>query len=58
MKILFIILIILIIIKIFKLFPNTTKFLVEYWIIPIANLLNEIKDKVERWLNNASRKNK
>lgn len=52
MKILFIILIALIIIEIFKLFPNTTKFLVEYWIIPIANLLNGIKDKVERWLNN------
>ncbi len=47
MKLLFIILIILVIIKKFNPFPNVIKFLVKYWLIPTANLLNEIKDKIE-----------
>lgn len=52
MEFLFIILIVLIIIQKFRLFPNLIKFLVEHWLIPVAVLLNKIKDKIESWLNN------
>lgn len=48
MKLLFIILITLIIIQKFKLFPNITKFLIKYWLIPVANILNKIKNKIDR----------
>lgn len=52
MEFLFIILIALIIIQKFRLFPNIIKFLIKYWLIPVANLSNRIKDKIESWLNN------
>lgn len=52
MKILFIILIVFIIIQRFRLFPNLIKFLIEHLLIPVAVLLNKIKNKLERWLNN------
>lgn len=52
MELLFVILIALIIIQKFKLFPNLIKFLVEHWLIPVAVLINRIKDKIESWLNN------
>ncbi len=48
MKLLFIILITLIIIQKFKLFPNITKFLIKYWLIPASELLNGIKNKINR----------
>lgn len=52
MKILFIILIVFIIIQKFRLFPNTIKFLIKYLLIPMADLLNGKKNKIESWLNN------
>ena len=51
MKLLFIILITLIIIQKFKLFPNITKFLIKYWLIPVSELLNEIKNKINELID-------
>lgn len=52
MEFLFIILIALIIIQKFRLFPNIIKFLIEHLLIPMADLLNGMKNKIESWLNN------
>lgn len=51
MKLLFIILITLIIIQKFKLFPNITKFLIKYWLIPASELLNRIKNKINELID-------
>lgn len=51
MKLLFIILITLIIIQKFKLFPNITKFLIKYWLIPASELLNKIKNKINELID-------
>ena len=55
MELLFIILIILIIIQKFKLFPNITEFLIKYWLIPMSELLNEIKNKINELIDEVNK---